>query len=609
MDKYSYRKNIISTIVIVVCGIYLVRLFNMQILDDSYQHQALQNSRRIEVQYPARGLIFDRNGKLLVENQSAYDLMVIPRQIQPFDTLELLSVLGLEKETLLHNLERCRRYSTFKASTLVSQIPADKYAILQEKLYKYPGFFIQTRTVRKYNVSHSADVFGYIGEVSQAQIEQDTNYAPGDYIGISGLEKTYETDLRGTKGEKILLVDNHNRVMGAYYNGKYDKPAVVGKDLTLTLDIDLQEYAYRLMQNKKGGIIAIEPSTGEILLKVSAPGYDPQLMIGWDRGKNYHQLESDPNQPLFDRTIGAAYPPGSTFKTLQALYGLKEKVITPSTSFPCQGTAKTQIGPIRMGCHNHESPVNLRESLQHSCNPYYVNVWRRILENEKYSGVRDAYAAWREYICSFGLNRTLCPDFSNERSGSIPSVEFYDKMLRTKNWRWSYIMSLSIGQGELLLTPLQIANMACILANRGYYMTPHIVRPNASTGTRVEKHLVDCPSEYFPPVIEGMVAAASIGTARGAAIDSVEICAKTGTAQNPHGDDHSIVMIFAPKEKPRIAMAVYIENAGFGARYAVPIAGLILEKYLKGDISPEHKALEKRMIESNLIDTPPVSAP
>ena len=339
MDKYSYRKNIISTIVIVVCGIYLVRLFNMQILDDSYQHQALQNSRRIEVQYPARGLIFDRNGKLLVENQSAYDLMVIPRQIQPFDTLELLSVLGLEKETLLHNLERCRRYSTFKASTLVSQIPADKYAILQEKLYKYPGFFIQTRTVRKYNVSHSADVFGYIGEVSQAQIEQDTNYAPGDYIGISGLEKTYETDLRGTKGEKILLVDNHNRVMGSYYNGKYDKPAIVGKDLTLTLDIDLQEYAYRLMQNKKGGIIAIEPSSGEILLKVSAPGYDPQLMIGWDRGKNYHQLESDPNQPLFDRTIGAAYPPGSTFKTLQALYGLKEKVITPSTSFPCQGTA------------------------------------------------------------------------------------------------------------------------------------------------------------------------------------------------------------------------------------------------------------------------------
>lgn len=604
MDKYSYRKNIICAIIISVCCIYLIRLFNMQVINDSFQMQALKNSQRIMTQYPARGLIYDRNGKLLVENQSAYDLMVIPRQVKSFDTLELLDILGIEKNTLLKNLDRCQHYSTFKSSVLISQIPADKYAILQEKLYKYPGFFIQTRTIRKYNVSHSGDVFGYIGEVNQEQIEQDTNYALGDYIGISGLEKTYEKTLRGIKGEKILLVDNHNRIMGSYYNGKYDKPATVGQNLTTTLDIDLQEYAYRLMQNKKGGIIAIEPSTGEILLKVSSPGYNPQLMIGWERGKNYKMLENDPNQPLFDRTIGATYPPGSTFKPLQALYALKEKIITPSTRFTCHGSAKTQIGPIRMGCHNHESPVSLTQSLQHSCNPYYVNVWRMVLENKKYTNVREAYKHWREYACTFGLNQTLCPDFTNERSGSVPSVEFYDKILQTQNWQWSYIMSLSIGQGELLLTPLQIANMACIIANRGYYMTPHIVRPEHNS--EIKKHIVDCPAEYFIPVIEGMSMAATLGTARGAAIDSIEICAKTGTAQNPHGDDHSIVMIFAPKEKPKIAMAVYIENGGFGARCAVPIAGLILEKYLKGSISPSNKAIEKRMIEFDLI-TPSAS--
>ncbi len=324
----------------------------MQVVDDTFELKAMQNSQRIVTQYPARGLIFDRNNKLLVENQPAYDLMIIPRQVKSFDTLELINILGIEKNILIKNIAKCRKYSTFRASVLVSQITADKYAILQEKLYKYPGFFMQTRTLRKYNVSHSADVFGYIGEVNQAQIERDSNYAPGDYIGINGLEKTYEKVLRGIKGERIFLVDNHNRIMGSYQNGEYDKSAVVGQNLTTTLDIDLQEYAYQLMHNKKGGIIAIEPATGEILLKVSSPGYDPQLMIGLERGKNYKKLSEDPNEPLFDRTVGAAYPPGSTFKTLQALYGLKEKVITPETSFECYGPSKTQIGGIRMGCHH-----------------------------------------------------------------------------------------------------------------------------------------------------------------------------------------------------------------------------------------------------------------
>ena len=601
MNKYTHRKTVISAIIICVCCIYIIRLFYMQVIDDSFQIKAMMNSQRIATQYPARGLIFDRNGKLLVENQPAYDLMVIPRQVKDFDTTELITILGIDKDMLIKNMVKCRKYSPFKASVLISQITANKYAVLQEKLHKYPGFFMQTRTLRKYNVSHSADVFGYIGEVSQTLVEQDSTYAPGDYIGVNGLEKSYENLLRGTKGEQILLVDNYNRVKGSYQNGLYDKPAIVGQNLTTTLDIGLQEYAYQLMRNKRGGIIAMEPSTGEILLKVSSPGYDPQLMIGLERGKNYKKLNQDPNKPLFDRTVSGAYPPGSTFKTLQALYGLKEEVITPETCFECYGKAKTAIGGIRMGCHNHNSPLNLYQAIQQSCNPYFVNVWRRILENRKYDSVRDAYIEWRDFICSFGLGAKICPDFSNEISGSIPTPPLFDRKFRTQDWRWSYIMSLSIGQGELELTPLQIANMACVLANRGYYMTPHIVRPIEGANNQVEKHTVDCDRKYFDIVVEGMAMAASSGTARGASIDSVVICGKTGTAQNPHGEDHSIFMAFAPKDNPKIVIAIYIENGGFGAQYAVPIGGLIMEKYLKGKIAPRKKAIEERMLNSNLI--------
>lgn len=607
MNKYTHRKTVISAIILCVCCIYIIRLFYMQVLDDSFQVKAMMNSQRIATQYPARGLIFDRNYKLLVENQPAYDLMVIPRQVKVFDTTELVDVLGIEKETLVKSLAKCRRYSPYKASVLISQITADKYAVLQEKLYKYPGFFMQTRTLRKYNVSHSADVFGYIGEVSQTHIDRDTTYAMGDYIGISGLERTYEKLLKGTKGEKILLVDNYNRIKGSYKDGEYDKPAIVGQNLTTTLDIDLQEYAYKLMKNKRGGIVAIEPSTGEILLKVSSPGYDPQLMIGLERGKNFRKLNSDPNTPLIDRTVSGAYPPGSTFKTLQALYGLKESVITPETCFECLGKARTYIGASPMGCHNHNSPLNLYQAIQQSCNPYFVNVWRRILENKKYESVRDAYIAWREFISSFGLGSKICPDFTNEVSGSVPAPIVYDHKYRTKDWRWSYITSLSIGQGELLLTPLQITNMACAIANRGHYITPHIVRPLEGMNNQIVKHTIDCDRKYFDIVIEGMAMAASAGTARGASIDSIIFCGKTGTAQNPHGDDHSIFMAFAPKDNPKIAIGIYIENGGFGAHYAVPIGGLIMEKYLKGEISPRKKAIEERMLNSNLLA--PAKAP
>lgn len=574
----------------------------MQVLDDSFQLKAMMNSQRIVTEYPARGLIFDRNNKLLVENQPAYDLMVIPRQVKPFDTTELISILGIEKETLVKGLVKCRRYSPYKASVLISQITANKYAILQEKLYKYPGFFMQTRTLRKYNVSHSADVFGYIGEVSQSQIDRDSTYAAGDYIGINGLEKSYESILRGEKGERILLVDNYNRIKGSYKDGTYDKPAEVGSNLTTTLDIDLQEYAYQLMQNKKGGIIALEPATGEILLKVSSPGYDPQLLIGLERGKNYKKLQEDPNKPLFDRTVMASYPPGSTFKTLQALVGLQEGVITPDSRFECHSGA--YFGSLHMGCHSHTSPLDLRHSIQHSCNPYYVNVWRRILEDSGKGSVRDAYGAWREYMQSFGLGQKICPDFTNELTGSVATQEYYDRVYKTQNWKWTYIMSVSIGQGELLITPLQIANMAASIANRGFYITPHIVRPVEGYENKIEKHTIPIDRKHFEVVIDGMELAAREGTARSAGMDSVIVCGKTGTVQNPHGADHSVFMAFAPKENPKIAIAVYVENGIWGATYAAPIAGLLIEKYLTGTISPRKKALEKRMLESNLIPVP-----
>lgn len=605
MNKFTHRKTIISGIIICVFIIYILRLFTLQVIDESYKLSAINNSQRVVTQYPARGLIYDRNNKLLVYNQAAYDLMVIPKQVQQFDTTELLSILGIPKDMLIKNLAKCKRYSMYKASILITQITDNKYAFLQEKLYKYPGFFIQTRTLRKYNVSHSADVFGYIGEVSQLQIDRDSSYASGDYIGVNGLERSYEDILKGIKGQKILLVDNYNRVKGSFRNGEYDKQAIVGGNLTTTLDINLQEYAYQLMQHKRGGIIAIEPQTGEILLKVSSPGYDPQLLVGLERSENYRKLQQDSTIPLFDRTVMASYPPGSTFKTIQALIGLEEGVITPDSRFDCH-RGYTFNGQ-HMGCHNHPSPLDLRGSIQNSCNPYYVNVWRKILENNRFNSVRDAYGEWRKFAMSFGFGQKICPDFMNELSGSIPSQEYFDRVHKTQNWHWMYIMSLSIGQGELLITPLQIANMACVIANRGYYITPHIVRAINGDKKDFDKHLINIKRENFEIVVEGMAMAVSGGTARKATIDSIDMCGKTGTAQNPHGEDHSIFMSFGPKENPKIAIAVYIENGGFGATYAVPIASLIMEKYLTGKISEHKKPMEEMMM--NAIINYPLTKP
>jgi len=602
MQNYSSRKTAIYIVLLIVWLVYISKLFYIQIVDDSYERKAMKISQRMKIQYPARGLIFDRNNKLLVENQSAYDLLVTPRLVKDFDTTELVNILGISKEYLIKRLDKCRRYSPYRVSILFSQIPSAKFAKLEDKLYKYTGFDTQTRTLRKYDIHHSGDVFGYVSEINQAGIDRDSEnyYSPGDYIGKNGLEKSYEKELRGVKGQSILLVDNHNRVQGPYKNGKFDKPAVVGKNLICTLDSKLQEYAYSLMKNKKGAIVAIEPSTGEILVKVSSPGYDPSLMLGLERGKNYNMLRDDPNIPLFDRTIMAAYPPGSTFKIIQALIGLQDGIITPKTKFTCNGGAI--FAGRHLNCHHHISPLNLIQGIQHSCNPYFANVWERILNNKKYSNVREAYGDWRKTVQGFGIGKKISYEFSNAVSGLVPTQERYDRQFRTKRWAWSYIMSLAIGQGELLLSPLHIANMACIVANRGYYIAPHIVRTETANDSLLKKHYVKIDKQNFEPVIRGMELAVSDGTAKKAAIDSVIVCGKTGTAQNPHGEDHSIFMAFAPKYNPKIVISVYIENGGFGAAYAVPIGGLIMEKYLKGYISEERRYLEEEMINANLID-------
>ena len=605
MNKFSDRKLIIGLLFVSVALIIIIKLFYIQIIDDSYKLSAENNSQRQVTQFPARGLVYDRNGNLLVSNQATFDLMVIPRQVKEIDTTDFCNILGISKEFYKEQFTKCKSYSRYKASPFIKQINTETYAILQEKLYKFPGFFVQTRTLRKYTHNSSAHVLGYVGEVNQRDLNNDNYYNSGDYIGKSGIEYTYEKELRGKKGLKIFLKDVHNRIQGSYKNGRYDVKPEIGKNLTTTIDIELQQYAEKLMQNKKGGIVAIEPSTGEILVKMSSPGYDPELLVGNKRGTNYGLLDKDTLMPLFDRAMMAQYPPGSIFKLAQALIGLQEKVITPNTKIECHRGYR--VGRFKMGCHDHPSPLDLKHSIQQSCNTYYATTFRNILENNKYEDPREAYCAWRDYILSFGFGDKLGVDIPYEKTGSIPTPEYFDRVHKTKNWKALNIISLSIGQGELLITPLQMANMVATIANRGFYITPHIVK---SVDGRVidknfnEKHYAKIDKKYFDPVIEGMemvVSGDEHSTGRGAAIDSIAVCGKTGTVQNPHGEDHSVFVAFAPKENPKIAVVVYVENGVWGSRYGAPISGLIIEKYLKGKISEKKKWQEKKMLEANLV--------
>ncbi len=600
MNRYSKRSYIIIGIFALVGIIFLIGLFRLQMLDPTYKVFATNNVLREVVQYPARGLVYDRNGKLLVHNKPSYDLMVTPREIGVFDTLYLCSLLELTKEDLEERIEAAKKYSRYKPSIIVKQIAPETYAVLQEKIYRFKGFHTQSRTLREYNYPVAAHVLGYVGEVNSSDIEGESYYSMGDYIGVSGIEKTYEEWLRGIKGKKKYLVDVHNRIQGSFLSGKEDSPASVGNNLISSIDIDLQVYAEQLLQNKRGSVVAIEPSTGEILAVASAPGYHPNLLVGRQRGTNYGKLLTDTLKPLFNRALLSEYPPGSTFKVINALVALEENSITEHTRFSCAGRGST---PIRC-THDHSSPLNVMTAIQESCNPFLWNTYRSILA--KYPTTAEGYNVWREHVLKFGIGRKLEIDVPVESAGSLPEMSYFDNIYGKGRWRPLTIRSMAIGQGELGITPVQMANFAAAIANRGYYYTPHVVREIEDSeidGRFREKHDVGISPQHFEPVIEGMEMSIKHAiTGALVNIPDVDMCGKTGTVQNNHGSDHSVFMAFAPKENPKIAISVYIENGVWGARYAAPIASLLVEKYLNDSISSGRKWVETRMINANLLN-------
>ena len=598
-DSFINRKYIIIAIIALVSLILLTRLFYIQVIDSSYRTSADNNVLNYVTQYPARGLIYDRNGKLIVSNQAVYDLMVIPVQTSKIDTTTLCSILDITKGSFNERMKAARTYSRQAPSVFLKQISSETYGRLQEKMFLFPGFYVQSRTLRQYSRPVGSHILGYVGEVDDEIITKNPYYKSGDYIGISGIEKSYEQQLRGTKGIKIFMVDVYSRVKGSYMDGKLDTIAVQGKDLISTIDIDLQEYGELLMQNKTGSIVAIEPTTGEVLALISAPSYDPNLLVGRIRSENFNKLQNDTLKPLFDRALMASYPPGSTFKPVIGLIALQEQVIDPNTLFSCNS------GYMFVDCHVHRSPLNLTEGLMISCNSYFCQAFRRTLENKAYTSVTEGYKKWREYVTQFGFGNKLGTDFVNELPGLIPEVTYYEKFYGANKLKALNIISLGIGQGEIGTTPLQMANMTAAIANRGYFYTPHIVK-KIGNGEPIdskfyEKHIINIDSENFESIIAGMEQAVngSEGTARSVAVKDIIICGKTGTAQNPHGEDHSVFIAFAPKDNPKIAIAVYVENAGFGSTYAAPVASLMIEKYLKGEIS--NKGLEQNMLNLNMI--------
>lgn len=607
MDTYAVRRNIIGVVIIATALIFLIKLFFIQAVDESYKLSANNNVVRQITQYPARGLIYDRNGELLVYNQASYDIMVTPQHLGTFDTTDFCKLLNIDTAYLNKKLKEAKEYSYYKSSIFLKLVSSETYAKLQEQLYKFPGFFVQPRTVRKYEFEEGAHLLGYVGEVNDKLVDTNEYYQSGDYVGISGIEKSYEEELRGQKGMKFYLVDVHNRIKGSYKDGRFDQEAEAGKDLTTTIDMDLQRYGEKLMKNKIGSIVAIEPETGEILALVSSPTYDPSRLVGRQRSKNYQELQADTLEPLFNRALMARYPPGSTFKVVNALIGKQEDVLFDNTTFECHGGFRA--GNFFMGCHNHPSPQDLVGSIKVSCNAYYANVFKRILQDDEFESVSEAFTNWKRYLESFGFGNRLNLDLPNEAPGFLPSVEYYNRYYGENRWKYLNVISLAIGQGELGITPLQMANMTSVLANRGFYYTPHIVKnieENDSIDTRFrEKHQCLVDSANFEPVIEGMDLAVNGepgtgSTARTAAIKDITVCGKTGTAENPHGKDHSIFIAFAPKEDPKIALSVYIENGGFGATWAAPTAKLMIEKYLQREISV--KWLEDYVLNANLLN-------
>ena len=604
--RLEKRKYIVGGFVVALVLIFLIRLFELQVVDNRYKENADSNAFLRKTVYPSRGLIYDRNGELIVYNQPAYDVMMIPRDVQPFDTIDFCKTLQITREEFDYRMKELREspsYSSYSQQTFMSHLSAKDYGRLQEKLYRYPGFFIQKRILRQYNHIAGANILGNIREVNSRDIERDSYYRPGDYTGDLGIEKSYEQQLRGVKGVEILIRDAYGKIQGRYDDGKQDVKAISGKKLTLGIDIELQEYGEQLMKNKIGAIVAIEPSTGEILAMVSSPTYDPTTLIGRERGKNYRELVRNPYKPLYDRSIMAAYPPGSTFKPTQGLILEQEGIVDLSTAFPCHRGYIN--GGLRVGCHGHESPITLKPAIRTSCNAYFCWGLKSMIDRRsKYGTPAKAFEIWKNHMVSMGYGYKLGIDLPGESRGFIPNSEFYSKIYGDGRWSANTIISIAIGQGEILATPLQIANLCATIANRGFFITPHVVKEvegDTISSLYKERRYPTIDRKYYDDIVDGMRMAVVGGTCRNAAFGDVEVCGKTGTAQNPHGRDHSAFMGFAPMNNPKIAICVYVENAGFGATYGVPIGGLMMEKYLTGEISPERKYLEQRMLESNTI--------
>ncbi len=604
------RTNKMLTGLGIVAAILIVKLFIIQVVDDKYKIDASNNSMVYTTIYPTRGIIHDRNGKILVGNKMAYDLLVTPREVEEFDTLTFCKVLGVTKEFVdekMREYRKNRRKIGFQSVVMLKQLPPETYMKFAEIAYMFPGFRGQARSIREYPFNAGGNLLGYVSEVNQSYINRHPEeYKAGDYAGMTGIEAAREQDLKGEKGYAVYLRNSHNKIMTRYNDGEMDKEAVPGNHITTTIDAELQHYGQMLMQNKVGSLVAIEPSTGEILTLVSSPGIDVDVLA--DFGNHYNDVLANPYKPMFNRAVQAPYPPGSVFKLVNGLIGLQEGVFTPDSKYPC--SMGYRFGGNKLGCHAHPSPLNFEQSIMMSCNAYYCYVFRAILENGKYSSIAEAMDKWNEYVKSFGFGRKLGSDFPSELGGTIPDSKYYNKVYGKGGWKATTVISLSIGQGEIGCTPLHLANLCATIANRGFYYIPHIVKDSENItidGKYKEKQYTMVDTLYFPEVISGMYRAVnsgygSGGTASVAAVKGLEICGKTGTAQNPRGDDNSVFICFAPKDNPKIAVAAYIENGSFGARWAAPIASLLVEQYLNGEISASRKPLEERVLEGNLMD-------
>ena len=593
----------------VVLLLLVGRLFYVQIINESYKVDADNNSMTRELIYPPRGVIYDRNGKLLVGNRICYDIMVTPREVKEFDTLALAEALDTTADFIRERMAYYRKFRTrigWQTLTFMRLVKPEVYMRFAEEQFMFPGFKSQVRNMREYPFNAGGNLLGYTSEVSAEFLEEHPDYRAGDYYGRTGLEAAREQELRGKLGWHIYQRDSRGRQKDPYRDGEFDVEAEPGKDIVTTIDAYLQQYGQTIMQGKKGSLVAIEPSTGEILAMVSSPGIDVDVLAEF--GRHFDRLRQDKHKPLYNRAVSASYPPGSVFKLVNGLIGLEEGVLQPWMQYPCyNGFVYTSSGR-KLGCHSHRTPLNLEDAVKMSCNGYFCYVYKNILENPEYANTEEAYRHWRDMVMSFGFGRKLDSDFPSELSGNIPSADYYNRIYKKGHWRFPTIVSLSIGQGEILTTPLQIANLAAIMANRGYYYIPHVVK--ASEGVEIdpkyyEKQYTMVDTTHFPKVVRGMWKAVNDfgdgATANVAHVNGLNICGKTGTAQNPHGKDNSVFICFAPMDNPKIAVAAYIENAGFGGSWACPIASLLVEKYLRGEISEARKDLEYRVTHTKLI--------